>query len=164
MGITQGNYAYIDGTNLHKGIEALGWKLDYKKFRVFLKERYGVEKAYLFLGFVTQNVSMYRDLQDAGYTLVLKPTILTAKREVKGNCDGEMILQATCDFYEKKFDNAIIVTGDGDFACLANFLNLRKTVRAILAPNRAKCSMLLKRSNARLTFLEEVRHLLEYRK
>lgn len=25
------NYAYIDGTNLHKGVADLGWKLGYKR-------------------------------------------------------------------------------------------------------------------------------------
>ena len=28
------NYAYIDGANLYKGVENLGWQLDYKRFRI----------------------------------------------------------------------------------------------------------------------------------
>jgi hypothetical protein len=43
-------YAYIDRANLHKDIENLGWKLSYKKFRDFLTNRYGVKKAYYFIG------------------------------------------------------------------------------------------------------------------
>jgi uncharacterized LabA/DUF88 family protein len=119
-----GNYAYIDGTNLHKGIQALGWKLSYRRFRVFLTDHYQIEKAYLFLGFVPKNSVMYRDLQDAGFVLVFKP-VLNPDGETKGNCDAELVLQATSDFYERQFQRAIIVTGDGDFACLVSFLKLK---------------------------------------
>lgn len=36
---SQNNYAYIDGANLHKGVEQLDWEFDYKKFRVWLTEK-----------------------------------------------------------------------------------------------------------------------------
>lgn len=41
-------FAYIDGANLHKGINELGWQLDYRGFRLWLKEKYQVNRAYLF--------------------------------------------------------------------------------------------------------------------
>jgi len=53
------NYAFIDGSNLYLGIKDLGWKLDYKKFRDFLEEKYKVEKAYMFLGNVPRFNSLY---------------------------------------------------------------------------------------------------------
>jgi uncharacterized LabA/DUF88 family protein len=158
----EGNYAYIDGANLHKGIEELGWKLNYRKFRIFLKDRYAVEKAYLFLGFVAQNSSLYRSLQNAGYVIVFKPTIFNGAGEVKGNCDAELVLQAASDFYERQFSQAIIVTGDGDFACLISFLNGKGSLRSVLSPSHEKCSLLLKRSTVKITFLEELRGVLEF--
>jgi uncharacterized LabA/DUF88 family protein len=139
----------------------LGWKLDYRRFRVFLKERYAVQTAYLFLGFVSYHSAMYLDLQNAGYILVFKPTIVNGEGEVKGNCDAEMVLQATSDFYEKKYRQAVIVTGDGDFACLVSFLKSRQAMRAVLSPSHEKCSLLLKRTQVSLTFLEELREVLE---
>jgi len=45
------NYAFIDSQNLNLGIQKLGWKLDYKKFRVYPKEKYNIQKAYMFIGF-----------------------------------------------------------------------------------------------------------------
>jgi uncharacterized LabA/DUF88 family protein len=162
MAKTGGNYAYIDGANLHKGIQELGWKLDYKRFRVFLKDRYAVETAYLFLGFIPQNSTMYRNLQNAGYVIVFKPTIFNAAGEVKGNCDAELVLQAASDFYEHQFKQAVIVTGDGDFACLVSFLKAKQGLRAVLSPSHEKCSLLLKRSKVKITFLEELRGLLEF--
>ena len=38
------NYAFIDSQNLNLGIQKLGWKLDYRKFRVYLKEKYNIQK------------------------------------------------------------------------------------------------------------------------
>ena len=35
------NYAFIDSQNLNLGIQKLGWKLDYRKFRVYLAEKFG---------------------------------------------------------------------------------------------------------------------------
>ena len=78
MAKTGGNYAFIDGANLHKGIQELGWKLDYRRFKVFLRDKYQVSLAYLFLGYVTELSGLYRDLQNWGYTLIFKPTLRNA--------------------------------------------------------------------------------------
>ncbi|MDZ7291648.1 MAG: hypothetical protein ONB44_17400 [candidate division KSB1 bacterium] len=58
------NYAFIDSQNLHLGMQELGWRLDYRKFRVYLEEKYGVRKAYLFLGFLPENQNFYRAPQE----------------------------------------------------------------------------------------------------
>jgi hypothetical protein len=42
------NYTFIDGQNLY---QSLSWQLDYKKFMIYLKDKYKVEKAYYFIGF-----------------------------------------------------------------------------------------------------------------
>jgi hypothetical protein len=49
------NYAFIDSNNLNLGIQKLGWKLDYRRFRIYLAEKYGVSRAYVFIGFVALN-------------------------------------------------------------------------------------------------------------
>ena len=61
------NYAFIDSQNLYLG---LGWKIDYKRFRVYLREKYNVEKAYMFIGYLPENANLYRSLQEAGYVSV----------------------------------------------------------------------------------------------
>lgn len=85
----ENNFAYIDGANLHKGVGELGWKLDYKKFRIWLTEKYNITTAYIFLGFIGGNSDLYRDLQKWGYVVILKPTLPNQEGEVKGNCDAE---------------------------------------------------------------------------
>jgi len=43
------NFAFIDAQNVHLGIKSLGWQLDWGRFRVYLREKYKVTKAYLFI-------------------------------------------------------------------------------------------------------------------
>lgn len=45
MTVKENNFAYIDGANLYKGVTSLDWSLDYKRFRVWLSEKYGVRTA-----------------------------------------------------------------------------------------------------------------------
>src|SRR3989344_8795296 len=85
------NYAYIDGANLHKGVESLGWQLDYKRFRVWLKDKYGIAQAYLFIGLIPRNKDLYTRLQEAGFTLIFKEVVYDNEGKVKGNCDADLV-------------------------------------------------------------------------
>lgn len=40
-------FAYIDGANLYRGMADFGWKLDYARFRVWLFDKYHVQKSIL---------------------------------------------------------------------------------------------------------------------
>jgi len=102
------NFAYIDGANLHKGVEELGWSLDYTHFRVWLKEKYQIGRAYIFIGLIPGNKNLYTFLQEAGFTLVFKETTYDGAGKVKGNCDADLVLKAVVDYYEKQFGKAII--------------------------------------------------------
>jgi len=158
------NYAYIDAANLHNGIEGLGWKLNHRRFRKYLKEKHNVEIAYYFIGHVSKYAELYKRLQESGFILIFKPTIPTGDGELKGNCDAELVLEATKDFYENKYDKAVLVTGDGDFACLAKFLLKKNSLSYILSPTHKRCSILLKQTSSKITYLEELRSKLEYKK
>jgi len=135
-------YAFIDSQNLNLGIRELGWKLDYKRFRTYLREKYNVEKAYLFIGFMVQNTTMYAALQDAGFICIFRPTLTYKDGTTKGNCDAELVLHTMIEF--PNYDKAIIVSGDGDFQCLAKYLHEQDKLGAILVPNQKKYSALLK--------------------
>jgi len=80
----ENNFAYIDGANLHKGIESSGWKLDYRKFRVWLLEKYGVKKAYIFIGLIPKYSDLYKYLQECGYTLVFKEVVYDSDGDYAG--------------------------------------------------------------------------------
>ncbi len=152
------NIAYIDNTNLYKGCQAEGFQVDYARLRKYLEERFAVKTAYIFIGFLPGNEEMYRVLQEQGYTLIFKPTIPGGRGEIKGNCDAELVLQATSDFYEEKYKKAIIVTSDGDFACLVKFLLKRSAIDSVLSPRSSKkCSSLIRKSGVKILFLPEVK-------
>ena len=68
------NYAFVDSQNLNLAIRALDSQLDFKRFRVYLREKYGVTKAFLFIGYVEGNNELYSSLQDAGFICIFKPT------------------------------------------------------------------------------------------
>ena len=158
----ENNFAYIDGANLYRGIKDLGWKLDYRIFHRWLFEKYGVQRAYLFIGLVPKYTDLYKSLQEAGFTLVFKEVVYDGEGKVKGNCDADLVLQAARDFYEKHCDRAILVSSDGDYASLVKFLHEHKRFKAILSPNDT-CSILLKRTNVRIIYLNEKRGLLRYK-
>jgi hypothetical protein len=138
------NYAFIDGQNLNLGIRSLGWRIDYRRFRLYLKNKYRVERAFLFIGMVINNQKLYTELQKAGFILVFKPTIQyfqDGRLTVKGNVDAELVLHAAAIQYAN-YEKAIIVSGDGDFACLVEFLLKNDKFLKLLTPN-AKYSKLL---------------------
>ena len=157
-----GNFAFIDSQNVNLGINAIGWKLDWRRFRVHLDEHYGVTRAYIFIGYVPENQGLYRSLQNYGYILVFKPVMYRKDGKPKGNVDAELVLQAMIDYAE--YERAVIVTSDGDFSCLVQYLYERKKLERVLSPNRKGCSVLLKRAaRERIDFLEDARKKLEYK-
>lgn len=137
----EANYAFIDSQNLNLGVRSLGWRLDYKKFRLYLKNKYNVQKAYLFIGQLAGNEKLYLYLQEAGYILIFKPTVETKDGIVKGNVDAELVLHAAAIQY-KNYSKAVIVSGDGDFTCLVEFLDERQKLLYVLTPNRHYSSLL----------------------
>ena len=155
------NIAYIDGANLYNGIKSLGWELDYARFRIWLAEKYFVKRAYLFIGLVPKYKDLYTYLQEAGFTLVFKETTYGGEGNIKGNCDADLVLQATCDYYQNNFEKAIIVASDGDYSGLVKFLNEKNKIKVILSPaNEKKCSILLKRTGVPITYLDDKRSIL----
>ncbi|MEK7167833.1 MAG: NYN domain-containing protein, partial [Patescibacteria group bacterium] len=93
MILKEKNYAFIDIQNLYLGVLSLGWKLDYKRFRVHLKEKYQVTKAYIFIGYVSTNQKLYDFLSKNDYRLIFKPTLSDKKNKVKGNIDADLVLR-----------------------------------------------------------------------
>lgn len=142
------NYAFVDSQNLNLGVKSQGWDLDFTKFRRFLKDKYQVEKAYLFIGFVPGNQILYAELQKAGYICVFKPTLEYKKGNAiytKGNVDAELVLHAMIEY--PNYEKAIIVSGDGDFYCLIEYLLKQNKLRKIIVPNTRFSSLLRKFSS-----------------
>lgn len=158
-------FAFIDSQNLNLGIRSMGWQIDYKKFRLYLKNKYGVEQAFMFIGLVANNQKLYTQLQKAGFILVFKPTIRyfeNGKETVKGNVDAELVLHAAAIQYSL-YDKAIIISGDGDFACLMEYLEDSNKLLHIFTPNN-KYSKLLKPFSSYIVEMQQLKKSLEYKK
>lgn len=157
------NYAFIDSQNLNLGIQKLGWKLDYRKFRIYLSEKYDVQKAYMFIGFVALNQSLYDNLQEAGFILKFKPTIPDDDGKIKGNIDADLVLRAALELNE--YNKAVIVSSDGDFYSLVQYLYENDKLKVVLSPDIKNCSNLLTQtSKEKIWFMNELRDKLEYKK
>ena len=157
-------YAYIDGNNLNLGVKNLGWKLDFKKFRVYLKEKYNVSIVYIFIGYVSTNQDLYSSLQKTGFVVMFKPTLPDKDGRVKGNVDADLVLQAMIDYKDNNFDKAIIVTSDGDFYSLVKYLYEQKKLLFVISPYIKTCSALLKKSaKEKIIFMDNLRKKLEYK-
>jgi uncharacterized LabA/DUF88 family protein len=161
--LRQNNFAFIDSQNLNLGIQEMGWKLDYVRFRFYLKEKYNVSTAYIFIGYIQQNQALYSSLQKAGFVLIFKPVLPTKDGHHKGNVDADLVLQAMIDF--NNYDKAVIVTSDGDFYCLVRYLYEHSKLRMVLSSHIENCSSLLRQTaKERIVFMDNLRQKLEYKR
>jgi uncharacterized LabA/DUF88 family protein len=182
-------YAFVDSQNLNLGTQRMGWKLDWRKFRQYLADKHNVTKAYTFIGYMSENESMYEYMHELGYLVVLKPTVdVSASHEtggkpdeqakgqtnspdktgaekekekptIKGNVDAELVLYAMKEL--PNYDQAVIVSGDGDFFSLAEYLEEQGKLARILTPNW-QYSSLLKAFDDKIIRLDQLRRQLSY--
>ncbi|MEW6092574.1 MAG: NYN domain-containing protein [Chloroflexota bacterium] len=168
-------YAFIDSQNLnlsvqkdivngHGAIIYKGWKLDFKRFFIYLKDKYKVDKAYLFIGRVPGNDRLYKFLEDVGYQVVYKPTLEYKdgkERFTKGNVDAELVLCTMIEY--PHYDKAIIVSGDGDYYCLVEYLEMQDKLSHVMIPNKTSYSSLLRKYRQYFVYITDLRRKLEYR-
>lgn len=92
-----------------------------------------------------------------------KPNEKTNEKEktnVKGNVDAELVLYAMKEL--PNYKQAIIVSGDGDFFSLAEYLNKQGKLANILTPNW-QYSSLLKVFDNKIIRLDQMRKDLAYK-
>jgi len=151
------NYAFIDSQNVYLSVKSQGWGIDWKRFRVYLKEHYKVTTAFLFIGFIEGNNNLYAMLQEAGFICIFKPVLAYKDGTIKGNVDAELVLHTMIQL--PNFDNAVIVTGDGDFYCLIQYLLEQGKLQTVLVPNRHKYSALLKKfAKKNISFMDDLKN------
>ncbi len=179
-----GNFAFIDSQNLNLGVQKMGWKMDWRKFRQYLHDKYGVTRAYMFIGYMAEHEPMYEQLHELGYLIVLKPTVgmndekksenpeqteeqksadkvaEERKLPVKGNIDADLVLHAMKEL--SNYNKAVIVSGDGDFYALVEYLAEQGKLLQLMTPNW-QYSSLLKPFESYIVRLDKERGALAYR-
>jgi uncharacterized LabA/DUF88 family protein len=169
----KGNYAFIDSQNLNVSVQKYGWKMDWKKFRAWLADNYGINKAYMFIGYVPEFEDIYEKMHQAGYAVVLKPTFDMSRpqpeervnkngeeKKVKGNIDADMVLWAMKEM--RNYSKAVIVSGDGDFFGLVEYLDQQEKLLKILTPT-GQYSSLFHQYDKYIERLDHHRHELAYK-
>jgi uncharacterized LabA/DUF88 family protein len=161
----ENNNAYIDGANLHNGVQQLAWDFDYGRFRKWLDEKYSVRQAYIFLGLIPRYKDLYAKLQEQGFKLIFKEVVYDKQGKAKGNCDTDIVVRAMQEAYEGDSDRAILVSSDGDYAPLVKFLLEKDKMAAVLSPyDTKKCSVLLKRTGVKIAYITDQRNVLASQK
>jgi uncharacterized LabA/DUF88 family protein len=161
MNNAKNNYAFIDSQNLNLSIKEQGWMLDFKKFRQYLSDKYNVLKAFIFIGYVATNESLYTSLQKYGYILIFKPTLQLADGKVKGNVDTELVLHTMIEY--PNYSKAVIVAGDGDYHCLIDYLKRQDRLYKLIIPNRHKYSSLLRKFAPYMAYMNDLKVKLGYK-
>ena len=137
------NIAFVDGQNLHLGTTGDNWKIDLNKFRIYLKDRYKVSEAYYFLGYFSiQQESLYNNLKQAGFIVLFKDHDVRLIASKKGNVDSDIVFEAMRNVVDNKdFDRVVLVSGDGDYKKLVDYLIKKVKFRKLLFPNRRASSL-----------------------
>lgn len=146
------NYAFIDGQNLHLGVMADGWDIDLNKFMIYLKNKYHVTKSFYYIGFQdSQNSYLYNNIQNAWFKLVFKQQTIQSLTNKKWNVDSDMIFWAMkCLIKEpSNFEKILLVTWDGDFKILVDFLIQEWRFEKLLLPNKKRSSALLRKIDSK---------------
>lgn len=161
----ENNLAFVDGQNLYMGTNSdkPKWKVDLKKFRIYLKKKYEVFEAFYFLGFVNdKNEELYDEIQSAGFILKFREHNSAMQGKKKGNVDSDIIFNVMKKIYKKElFDKIVLVSGDGDYKMLVDFLIEENKFKKILFPNKQFASSLYKKiTRVYYDYLINIKHLI----
>ena len=105
----------------------------------------------MFIGFVQGNQGLYSFLQKCRYILIFKPTLKLPNEKFKGNVDAELVLHSMIQY--NNYNKAVIISGDGDFYCLVDYLIKNNKLKRLIIPNKKRYSSLLRIFNDYITFL-----------
>ena len=141
--LTEKTYIYLDTQNIWQSLKSDWWLIDWKRFMVFLKDKYKAKKVYMFLWFIPKNKDFYNNLKSWWYEIIFKET-RELKWKVKWNVDSELVLQAMKDM--NKISSAILVSLDWDFTCLVDEWKKYWKLKYVMVTNYKFCSYLLKKS------------------
>lgn len=152
MDIKENNLAFIDGQNLYLGTKQDGWSIDLSKLKTYLQDRYGIKEAYYFIGYLQEeNNELYKEIQKAGFIVIFKDHNEYAISKKKGNVDTDIVFEIMKNLIENtNFDKIVLVSGDGDYKKLVDYLVEKDRFKRILFPNGNKASSLYNKLDNKL--------------
>ena len=146
---SRGNIAYVDGQNLYASTTkcVTPWWVDLLKFRIYLKYRFNVTEAYYYLGYEIDTEpyqAMYQEIKAAGFILKFREHNVEMRGEKKGNVDTDMVFDIMKRLQKQpgSFNKIVLVSGDGDFRKLVDYLIEEARFEIILLPDWDNASSL----------------------
>lgn len=154
-------YAFIDASNIIYGARTEGWLIDQKKLFNYLKTKFKTSKTFFYFGKDDNNpkqLGFLKKLESFGFILKVKQIKRFGNRQ-KANCDVDLTLDMV--LLKEKYDRAIVLTGDGDFLPLFEYLKKEKKEIAILAFPKSTARELKKFAGGNFIGLTNEKYLLE---
>jgi uncharacterized LabA/DUF88 family protein len=122
------------------------WRIDLARFRLYLLEKYKVTEAYYFLGMIQdENTELYKEVQRAGFIVMFREHNTLAKSLKKGNVDTDIVFEVMKHVIDNRdFNKILLVSGDGDYYKLVEYLIQKNIFLKILFPSKKYASSLYK--------------------
>ncbi|WP_407474779.1 NYN domain-containing protein [Sulfitobacter sp. PM12] len=155
-------YAYIDSQNLKKSVEEIDKELDYRRFRLWLKNKKNIDRAFMYFGYLRNQQDHYDYLEKCGFELVFRDVDFQHGQR-KANVDICLTIGVLDQI--DQFNEAFLVTSDGDFYDLTERLKQVGKLGGVISPQSSgSCSRLLKRScGGKISFIPDNIHKFEMR-
>lgn len=143
------NYAYIDNQNLYLATKHSepSWNVDMRRLYVYLKEKYKVGIAYLFMGaYEKEYTSRYEMFKSFGYKLIFREHAEGLASPKKGNVDTDIVFQLMYDtYYFEDLHKVVLISGDGDYFKTVRYLATINKLEKVLLPSHKNASSLYKK-------------------
>ncbi|MDO5328912.1 MAG: NYN domain-containing protein [Coriobacteriia bacterium] len=153
------NQAFIDGQNLIYSArnDKQSWDIDLAKFRFYLLRKYNVDKAYYFIGYYEKkNSELYNTIKNANFHIIFREHATGMKSIKKGNVDTDIVFEIMRKISDREdFDKIVLVSGDGDYYKMVNYLINKNKFMRLLAPSEKRMSSLYRKLGSnRYMFLD----------
>ncbi len=137
------NTAFIDAQNLYLGTRSDGWEVDLARFRIYLRDKYKISVAYYYLGCKSsEHNRLYISIEDAGFILKFREHSLSMSGNKKGNVDADIVFEMMRHYIdETNLNLMILVSGDGDYKKVVDYLILKNKLLKILFPSKRYSSL-----------------------
>ena len=165
----ENNIAFIDGQNLHLWTSVENWKVDFKRFKIYLENKFKVNEVYYFLGYLDENQQeLYTRLQKSWFIVVFREHNSNMKGKKKWNVDVDICFEMMKTLIDDAddFDKIILVSGDWDYIKPVKYLIEKWKFKIILFPNKKYSSLYkqIKTEYRNNLGLPDIRKKIEYKK
>jgi uncharacterized LabA/DUF88 family protein len=155
---------YIDAANIILSAKRLEFNLELDNLLQYLKDKYRGVRILFFIGDVAYLSEIRNVLLKHSIELIIKQTSKEGNK-LKANCDVELTNKMTIDVERNKVDEILLLSGDGDFVALTDYVkNMGKDIRCIAVSPMDTSNLIKQRPYLRIMYLIQIKEKLEIKK